>query len=87
MIRNLNLVQGTWQQLSFVVYNRQLSIFINGEIQRTVVLDGVINDVSTDARIGQRSDGKVFLLNSCIYDTVKLWPLPVFYYGINQTSL
>ena len=57
-IRNLNLVQGSWQHLSFVIYNRQLSVFINGQIQRTVVLEGVINDVTSNARIGQRQDGK-----------------------------
>ena len=57
-IRNLNFAQGQWQHLSLVVYNRQLSVFVNGEIQRTVVLDGIINDVSMNARVGQRSDGR-----------------------------
>ena len=57
-IRNLNLAQGQWQHLSLVVYDRQLSVFINGEVQRTVVLDGIINDVSMNARVGQRSDGR-----------------------------
>ena len=57
-IRNLNLVKGSWQHLSFVLYNRQLSIFINGEIQRTVVLDGIVNDITAAARIGQKQDGK-----------------------------
>ena len=58
-IRNLNLAQGSWQHLSFVLYDRQLSVFVNGEIQRTVVLGGIINDITRTTRIGQMVDGKL----------------------------
>lgn len=33
-------------------------MFANGLIWRTAVLGGVINDVTTDIRVGQRPDGE-----------------------------
>ena len=61
-VRNINFLENIWQHIAFVVYNRKLSVFVNGNIQRTVILDGIINDVTTDARIGQRLDGKLDIL-------------------------
>ncbi len=66
-IKNVNIVQGQWQHIAFTVYSRHLSIFTNGQIQRTVVLDGLLNDISSDCRIGQQFSGKYLsmLRRSC----------------------
>ncbi len=56
-IRNINLAQGVWKHVAFTVYGRHLSVFTNGQLQRTVVLDGIINDFTAEARIGQQANG------------------------------
>eukprot|EP00794_Sanderia_malayensis_P020024 gene20024-21985_t len=56
-IRNVNTVQGKWQHVALTIYDRRLSVFTNGQIQRTIVLDGVLNDASLNCGIGQNNTG------------------------------
>ena len=53
-LRNVNFVWNNWKHVALVVHDRDLSLFVDGIMQRTAVLDGIIDDATRDATIGHQ---------------------------------
>ena len=55
---NIIIKRDTWSHISLVVSLREVSLFVNGLLVRTAVMDGILNNRGNNLRVGQSSTGK-----------------------------